>query len=157
MRMKPSVLNRPLKRPNSVVRCLNVSQPPTPCPLSDNEPGQCLQSLSNQPGKLPASNSPPSPSLSPSLPNLPMSIHWRRNVVVVSSNLPNSPFPTARFRIRSHWHGSLCPKMSPPISFPSSSRYVSSWQAPQTRLTIRLNTSLRVPLGYWCSGLIHCH
>ena len=24
------------------------SAPPTPCPLSDNEPGQCFQSLSNQ-------------------------------------------------------------------------------------------------------------
>ena len=75
---------------------------PAPCPLSDNEPGQCFQSLSNQPGQLPASNSPQSPSSSPSPPNPPMSIHWRRNVVVVSSNLPNSPFPTARFHIRSH-------------------------------------------------------
>ncbi|KAI0272181.1 hypothetical protein BGY98DRAFT_1002109 [Russula aff. rugulosa BPL654] len=64
-------------------------------PFSDNEPGQCFQSLSNQPGQLPASNSPPSPS---------------SNVVFVSSNLPNSPFPTARFQIRSHRHGSLCPQ-----------------------------------------------
>ena len=79
-------------------------------PFSDNEPGQCFQSLSNQPGQLPASNSPPSPSSSASLPNPPMSIHWRRNVVFVSSNLPNSPFPTARFQIRSHRHGSLCPQ-----------------------------------------------
>ena len=28
-----------LKRPNVALCCLNVSQPPTPCPLSDNEPG----------------------------------------------------------------------------------------------------------------------
>ena len=64
--------------------------PPAPYLLSD-DPVQRFQCLSEQPGQLSSS--------SQTLPYPLALIHWRRNIVVVSSNLPKRPSPTTRFQI----------------------------------------------------------